>query len=77
MVMAVTYPQFVWTQGTRGPQPEIWHLQITRDMKPIVPLQSHDFTEGDQGMTLTQLAEKYPYKPKESENGTDHKPKPT
>lgn len=62
--------KFVWLSGTKGPTHQIWWLgAMTKDQKPVATLQEHDMTELDEGLTLQQLAEKYPLAKKEPANG--------
>jgi len=61
--MAAKY--FVWVNGLRGPEPQIWHDDMTVDGKPVPILAKHQMTDADNGVTLFGLSERYPYKAKE------------
>lgn len=53
---------FVWVVGLKGPAPQIWPNGImTKDQKPLKPLQQHSMTDLDCTLSLDHLAEKYPF----------------
>lgn len=39
------FPCLVWASGMKGPEPEIWYHQVTRDLKPVKVLQFHALNE--------------------------------
>jgi hypothetical protein len=64
---------FVYVSGLKGPEPEIWldvwQDRVRRNKSIPRPLQTMVLPEIDYGLTLKQLAEKYPYKPVEESHG--------
>ena len=62
--------RFVYLPGPRGPEPQVWHDGAeTRDLRPALPLQSHDMTEADTGLEIKVLERIYPFKGKEAVDG--------
>jgi hypothetical protein len=64
---------FVYVPGLKSPEPEIWpevwQDRVRRNKQIARALQTVVLPELDYGLTLKQLSEKYPYKPKEESNG--------
>lgn len=55
-------PRFVWILGLRGLEAEIWHGEITRDLRPLMPLQSYQLKDGEESLGIDKLMLLYPYK---------------
>lgn len=55
---------FVWIDGLRGPEPQIWHDEFTKDQKPIPTLAKHELNPLDANLPISELANRYPYEAK-------------
>lgn len=49
---------FVWIQGLKGPEPQLWDELQTRDNKPVKYLACYSVSDD---RTLNQLKLDYPY----------------
>ncbi len=54
----------VWINGLRGPEAQLWSDDLTREGKPIETLAKHKLTPLEANLSLTELANRYPYEAK-------------